>query len=193
MVIQHDKHIDSLASSIGSLASNVQDTNNKLGDVIDVLAQQNVLVERINNLDSNVAESFKRAWGRLGKLEDESANGGCDAAKALHKEKASITEKIDASNCRIKDLEVDVKDISSDVVGSSTIRWALGLLIFYSITFGVYVVTSQHDTETAFASYVASTTESRKSTDEKLRDISGILRDEDRTFMYSVPPSLKKD
>ena len=187
MVIQHDKHIDSLTSSIGNLATSVGATNTKLDAAIDVITHQNVLVERMNNLDSNVAESFKRAWGRLEKLEDESANGGCDSAKLLHKEKDVMNDKLKTSNNRIHDLEKDMKEVTSTSFTSSTMRWALGLLMFYSIMFGVFVVTSLHETETTLSSYIAKDTAVTETTSRKLDDIVSILRDrEGRIITRSI-------
>ena len=187
MVISHDKNIDILSASIASLATHVGTTNKKLDDVIDVITHQNVLVERMNNLDANVSESFTRAWDRLGKLETSSDTTGCAPAKALVKEKEVVAEKLKVVNNRLHNVEVDVKEVSSNSFTSTTIRWALGLLIFYSVTFGVYVVKSQHSTDKTLSSYIAKDTAVNEATSKKLDDVVSILRDrEGRMITYTA-------
>ena len=59
LVIQHDKHMDVLATSVEQLAQSVATTAKKLDDVIEVISTQNVLIERMNNLDNNLKESLQ--------------------------------------------------------------------------------------------------------------------------------------
>ena len=180
MVIAHDKHIDLLASSIESLANNVGATNGKLDDVIDVITQQNVLVERMNNLDTNVAESFNRAWGRFEKLEDMASHDGCEVAKKLHQDKELFNEKLKVSNKRVKDLEDDVKDTTDKIantVSASTIKWAIGIFLSYSVIFGAYVVDTMHETDNTVNSYISADVERTDVVSDKLDDIQTQLRD----------------
>ena len=65
MVIDHDKHIDSLTQSVSALADNVLGTNSKLDNVIEVLQHQNVLQEKLFNLDKHTTESFERTFDRI--------------------------------------------------------------------------------------------------------------------------------
>lgn len=71
MVIDHDKHLDSLTQSVCTLADNVKSTNNKLDDVIDVMQTQNVLTERMSNLDHKFRDSFERVHTKIEDIEDE--------------------------------------------------------------------------------------------------------------------------
>jgi len=176
MVIAHDKDISTLATSIETLASNVGATNNRLSEVIDIMNQQSVLVERMNNMDHNVTESFKRAWGRLEKLEVMAETNGCNIARGLDKEKDVFTEKIKVINNRLHDVEINTSTFWSGAAP----KWILGLLVSYSITFGTYVVTSLHKTETVLATYIAKDTESRSTITHRLDDIVLIMRDQSR-------------
>jgi hypothetical protein len=54
MILAHDKHIDKLTISMEHIASSVIATHGKINDVIDVISQQNVLMEKISNLDIRV-------------------------------------------------------------------------------------------------------------------------------------------
>ena len=73
LVIQHDKHIDTLTNSVSVLAVNVGHTNKKLDDMIQVINQQNVLQERFSNLDNNFRESFERIHGDIEEIKTEQA------------------------------------------------------------------------------------------------------------------------
>ena len=192
MVIHHDKHIDSLSASISNLAGSVSSSNNKLDTVIDAITHQNVIIERMNNMENNVAESFKRAWGRLGKLEETSSGVGCEAAKLLHKEKDLANEKMKVANKRIDSLETDVKVVTTGNISGGTLRWLMGLLVFYSITFGVYAVTSLHEIDTALSSYIARDTEIRETTSRRLDDVVSILRDREGSIVTHHSASTPK-
>ncbi len=69
MVISHDKHIDSLTTSVQTLADGIKMSNKKLDNVLDVLKEQNVLAEKIGNMDKDVRESFGRVHKRVDILE----------------------------------------------------------------------------------------------------------------------------
>jgi len=67
MVLDHDKHIDTLANSVSELV-------NKVDKMIDVITKQNVLAEKISNMDTNLKDSFKRIHERVEKVEETANN-----------------------------------------------------------------------------------------------------------------------
>jgi len=69
MVINHDKHIDSLTSSVRVLADGIHASNKKLDDVIEAIMKQTVLAERVDNLNRDAKESFDRVHKRVDSLE----------------------------------------------------------------------------------------------------------------------------
>ena len=159
MVIDHEKHLETLTSSVSHLTNIVGSTNSKLDDVIAVITQQNVLVERMNNLDNNVADAFKREGGRIDRLEQVSGDSGCSLAKKLCSSYEVLDEKLKVANKRIDTTNVSVKTVDTKVEGtvsSNVVRWALSLLMVYSIGFGTYVVSSLHKFDNALVSHIAS-------------------------------------
>jgi len=87
MVIQHDKHIDSLIVSIESLAKSVLSTNRKLDDMIDVIGKQNLLFEKFTNLEDNLRDSFSRVHKRIGDIENtQNSKEGCHAVASIKKD-----------------------------------------------------------------------------------------------------------
>jgi len=137
MVIEHDKHLESLATSIESLAGGVGATNRKLEDIIDVISTQNVLIEKFTNLETNLKESFNRVHNKIRVVEDKQNSNGCPVLNIE-------AEKIRVANKRIGDLEEEVKKIISPML----IKSIATLLIIQSILFGTYLVQSIHSLDT---------------------------------------------
>lgn len=69
-ISDHDRHLDLLSNSIAELSSIAGQTNQKLDKVVEAINTQNVLIERMNNMDTNSRESFKRVHTRLGLAEE---------------------------------------------------------------------------------------------------------------------------
>lgn len=144
LVIKHDTHIDMLATSIEQLAIGVGSTNTKLESVIEMLAKQNVIEEKVSNMDVEAKEAFNRVYVSLRELNSMKDGDGCKSAQQLEKDKELYDEKLKVVNRRILDLESETKKIISPVL----LRTALGLLLIQTITFGTYIVQSIHGLET---------------------------------------------
>ena len=102
LVNKHDKSIDMMASSIEHLASAVGTTNRKLEDIIDVIGRQNLLMEKFNNLEVNIKESFNRVHEKIRTTEYIQNSKGCNG---LH----VMDEKVKVANKRIADIENLIK------------------------------------------------------------------------------------
>ena len=85
MIMQHDKHIDKLAISIEHVAGAVGSTNRKLEDILSVISQQNILMEKFANMETNLKESFNRVYGKIRDLEVIQNGNGCNALKDVEK------------------------------------------------------------------------------------------------------------
>lgn len=151
MVLQHDKHIDSLASSIGTLADNVGSTNKKLDDVIDIINHQNVLVERMNNIDTNVKEFAVRIGTRLDSIEKQQNHEGCSALKLEHENINSLGKSVDQLRLAQTKIESKVEDYvktndvkTSKFLNGNTIKGVVLFIVGYLIVFGTYVVQELH-------------------------------------------------
>ena len=101
LVNKHDKHIDSMAQSIEHLAGAVGTTNKKLDDVIEVMATQNILMERLSNLEENLKESFTRVHKRTGAIETVHNTEGCPALKMSQKDIEGLTKRLDKSDSNL--------------------------------------------------------------------------------------------
>lgn len=90
LVLTHDKHIDKLATSIEHIAGTMGATNRKLEDVLDVISQQNILMERFSNLESNLKESFDRVHEKVRNIEKKQNEDGCPLLLVANKRIAKL-------------------------------------------------------------------------------------------------------
>ena len=158
MVISHDKVLDSLSESIRTLATTASNTNVKLDKVVDKLSEQNVLIERMNNMDKDLNESFNRVYGRLDKIESAKDGDGCNALKAQN---SALTDV----NLRLRRIDTKVEAIDKEFpekVSWSAVKWFTGLTFGSFILFNVYIVTSIQDLETHNASHESDNTTTKE-------------------------------
>lgn len=97
LVLQHDKHIDKLADSIEHIAGAVGTTNRKIEDVLSVISQQNVLMEKFANMETNLKESFNRVHAKIRDIELKQNETGCPLLVVANKRIA----KLEANQSRI--------------------------------------------------------------------------------------------
>ena len=119
LVIAHDKHIDLMAQSIENLATAVGASASKLDDLLDIMHTQNLLTERMENMDKNLQESFTRVHNKIRDMEKNQNSEGCSVLKG------ALTHQ--------NDLEDRIKSIESTVTWS--IRGMLGSLLAGLTTF----------------------------------------------------------
>ena len=124
-ITEHDKHLDSLSNAVNSLATTTSKTNDKLDKVIDVMAQQNVLIEKMSNLSMNL-DTVR------------------DAARA--------TERVLNSFPAPEEVKTSIK-ITDGLPTSTTIRWAVGILIGYLAISGNYIIGHIHMLESELATH----------------------------------------
>jgi len=140
MILTHDKHIDRMSSSIETLAGSMGETNKKLDGIIDVISTQNVLIERFNNLEENLKESFGRVHGKIQVLEEAHSTTGCAKMSSVEMSIKSVGRSLDDVRNQVKIVE----EHQENSVSSSTVKWVGGFLLTYSILFGTYVVEELH-------------------------------------------------
>ncbi len=105
------------------LATNVGETNSKLDDVIKVIQKQNVLSERMTNMDKEVKEFADRVHSRIDMIELQQTEKGCPM---LHLEALKVMG--------IKDSIKPLKTKTDTIVSATVIRWAVGGLLLGALT-----------------------------------------------------------
>ena len=162
LVVSHDKHIGVMSKSIEHLADAVGTTNRKMEDIVEVLSTQNVLLERVNNIDHAAKEAFGRVYKRMETIEEIHLGPGCAAVKDAETAIEANGERVKVANKRIDDLENDNKNR----VPHWLIKWALGALTVYAVSFGSYTVGAIHNLETEVSTHVAEDKIERKNHNE---------------------------
>lgn len=146
LVTKHDTVITSLVHSVEHLVSSQTETNKRLEEISKFLAKQAVFSTKLEGMDREIADSFKRVHSRIDELDStQKSDNGCNSVKLLTKD----VESLQRENIRLIGIAEDHRIMLESLIKSeashipsSTIRWIAGFIILYSITFGVYVVQS---------------------------------------------------
>jgi len=155
MTIAHDKHIDSLAVSIEVLADNVEqsntilndsikETNSKLDTVIEVMSKQNVLAERLDNMDLNIKEFSQRVNKRFNILEQNQNIEGCPMLRISNEKTEAVHMEVQV----VKDIVEKHATVLQSSISSTAIRWVGFIILGYAVTFGSYMLVTMHDIDT---------------------------------------------
>ncbi len=85
-VIEHDYAINAMVKSIQELSDTTKDSNVKLGDIAKSMGKQELILEKLANLEGNTKDSMNRVHKRI------------DKAEQLSKDSMNKTEKVEMSN-----------------------------------------------------------------------------------------------
>jgi len=121
LVLDHERDIPIILDK-------VETTNSKLDEVISVLGTQNIIMERMSNMDANMHEFAQRTRDEISHVKHQQTDLGCPA---LHVVQASVHV-----------IEADVGILRRSIrefVGATTLRWAIGLFVAYSVTYAVFM------------------------------------------------------
>jgi len=146
LVTKHDAVITSLVASVEHLVKSQTDTNKKLEEITKLLTKQVLLSNRIEAMDKELTESFKRVHHRIDDMDKlQKSDNGCNSVRLLTKDIEALTRDTIRLVGSVEDqrqhLEA-MQKIQTSYPSTTAIRWGVGILIAYSITFGTYVVQS---------------------------------------------------
>jgi len=158
LVLKHDSEISLLANSIQNQSKSIEslvesnnETNKRLEDISKYLAKQVVFDNRLEAIDKDTAEAFKRAFGLINDLRNtQESNSGCRSVQLLNKDIQTISNDTIRLANTMDDTRVKLHEVVSriDALPSpKAVQWVLGLVIVYLVSFGSYVVTSVHANE----------------------------------------------
>lgn len=169
MVISHDKVLDSLSDNIRALTGVTSTTNTKLDKVVDELAKQNVLMERVNNMDRELTGSFDRVNHRLDKIEEAKEGEGCNAAKFLRGTVGGHSTQLTAIDGKLDMID----DELPKKVSYFFVQWFMVLVAGYLVMFGVYTVKSLHildNKDARLDTHAKHAKEERKELEKRIRE-----------------------
>jgi len=154
-IVEQKATIKSLVVSVEHLVKAQTETNEQLKDISKYLAKQAIFTNKLETMDREVKEAFtrrdkelvekiKRVHQRVDEIDViQKDDSGCNSVRLLHKDVESISREMTrligiTEEHRIGIEQLEKKDAAA--VAPATIRWAAGIIILYSITFGTYVV-----------------------------------------------------
>ena len=149
-VLQHDAAIISLTQSIEHLAKaqarmseEIKETNKRLEELMRYLTKQQVFTNRLEALDKELEESFKRVHRRIDEVvHTQRSDNGCASVKLLHKDVEAIAKETKRLVTIIEKHEKKIEEHNAKLqksISPALLRWAGGIVIVYGVTFGVYV------------------------------------------------------
>jgi len=146
LVTKHDTVITSLVSSVEHLVNSQTETNKRLEEISKFLAKQVVFSTKLENLDKELGDSFKRVHNRVDEIDTlQKSDQGCNSVRLLRKD----IEVVQRDNIRLVGNIEDHRrmlehftTVEASHISGSTLRWVIGFIILYSVSFGGYVVES---------------------------------------------------
>ena len=113
---EHDLAIKSMADSIRDLAETTKDSNKKLGDIAMSMSKQELILEKLTNLEGNTKDSINRVHKRIDSIENvykemkqRGEKGGCTALQVAQKEDEVARTKLE-QNVKSNQKRLDEND-----------------------------------------------------------------------------------
>ena len=146
LVTKHDAVIGSLVTSVEHLVSSQTETNKRLEEISRLLAKQVIISNKLETLDKELSDSFNRVHRRIDEIDTiQKSENGCSSIRLLTKD----TEALTKDTLRLLGVTEDqrlhleaINKVQAAYPSTTIIKWGVGLLIAYSITFGTYVTQS---------------------------------------------------
>jgi len=117
LVLTHDRDISRISLLVGHLTEAVTVTNQDVKKLLAGMASQAVLVDKMDNLEDNLRESFTRVHNKIRDIDTIQTGDGC---KALTGFKSLADERYKVASSRIADLESITRGLAADIVEANT-------------------------------------------------------------------------
>ncbi len=151
LLLKHDTAIQKFAQSIEHLAQaqsdtsrEIKETGRRLEEITKYLAKQQVFSSRLEAMDRELADSFKRVHKRIDDIETtQRSDAGCSSVKLLNRDVSALTKEVNRLVGIVEEHRLNIEKIDriqAGAISPSTIKWFVGLLMPALIAFGSYVV-----------------------------------------------------
>jgi len=151
LVLKHESTIEKLASSIDSLVISQSETNKRLEEISRYLTKQAIFDNKLESIEKEVSDSFKRVHHRIDDLEStQNSNTGCKSVQLLGKDVDGLEKGYVQMAGAMGDVRITAEKMEKQIdsmPSSVTIRWFVGLIAVYMVSFGTYVVSSLQQNE----------------------------------------------
>ena len=116
-LIEHDYAINAMVKSIQELSDTTKDSNTKLGDIARSMGKQELILEKLANLEGNTKDSMNRVHNRIDKVEKQAED---NRTKMEIVEIANISQEanIKSNQKRLDQLEASNRWIARTIIGA---------------------------------------------------------------------------
>jgi hypothetical protein len=143
-LMEYGESIKRLTSSLDNLVQKQGETNEKLSKITEYLAEQKILSLKVQSMDSELRESFKRVHKRIDSIDElQTSDNGCNSVRLLTKDVNSTAKDVTKLIGTTEEHRLHIEAIDNKLAASippAMIRWAVALIVTYSVMFGTYVV-----------------------------------------------------
>ena len=127
-IIEHDFAIKDIAKSIHDLSDSSKEANQKLEQIAESMGKQELILEKLANLEINSKDSVNRLHKRIDKTENQ-AESNRAKIDAIDITVTSLDANIKSNQRRIGSLDNTVIWIARSIIGT-LITGLMGLLFF---------------------------------------------------------------
>lgn len=127
-VIEHDYAINAMVKSIQELSDTTKDSNVKLGDIAKSMGKQELILEKLANLEGNTKDSMNRVHKRIDKAEQLSE----DCRTKMEKVEISNTSQeanIKSNQKRLDGIEGSQTWVVRTIIGAFVVGFISTLFI----------------------------------------------------------------
>ena len=143
-IVQLTKSIDHLVQAQSTMSDELKETNKRLEEIMRFLAKQQVFQNKIDTMDRELIESFKRVHKRIDAIEQtQVSDAGCNSVKLLNRDVLALTKEVNRLVGIVEEHRLNIEKIDrvqAGAISPSSIKWFVGLLMPVLIAFGSYVV-----------------------------------------------------
>ena len=151
LVLQHDTSIQKFTQSIEHLAKaqaetsqEIKELGKRLEEITTYLAKQQVFSTKLETMDRELAESFKRVHKRIDAIEQtQVSDSGCSSVKLLSRDVAAVTKDVNRLVGIVEEHRLNIEQhdrLHARSISPTALRWSAALVVGYLISFGTYVV-----------------------------------------------------
>jgi chromosome segregation ATPase len=118
-IVEHEYAINAMVKSIQELSDTTKDSNIKLGDIAKSMTKQELILEKLANLEGNIKDAMNRVHKRIDQVEDQAKE---NRAKM---DKIEIANTSQEANIKSNQKRLDTMESSHTWV----VRTIIGALI----------------------------------------------------------------
>jgi len=121
VIIEHDQALKTVAKAIDTLAEEAKQSNMKLDSIVVSMSKQELILEKITNIENRTKDSFNRVHARIKDIK-QVQDVGCTPLQLSIQNSSAIASRVDK-------VEKHIIWISRTLIGAM-VTGSIGLLFY---------------------------------------------------------------